>query len=373
MGERIGGGGMAEVFAGEIVGAEGFVREVAIKRMRPELCQQRGFGRLFVREARLASMLVHPNIVSVLDFDQDAEGNHFLVMERVRGVDLHRLMSTGAVPIAIAVFIVCEILRGLAHAHELSHDGESLCIVHRDVSPHNVMLATSGAVKLVDFGVARARSAAYPSLAGSLESMPGVLGKVAYMSPEQVHGVELDGRSDVFSAGILLHELLTARRLFAAPTPVESVDLVLRKKIASPRADNPEVSHELADVCLRMLVRDRRSRFASARQAWRALDACASTPGSAGLARLLRERFPTIAREREAHAPVLSAQTVPLTPSLVMPGSTEHQLVHVATRTAPTPRAATTAGHASNRGSWPRLLVAVLPLAAGLGYLASAC
>src|SRR5262249_29706355 len=139
LGGRIGGGGMAEVFEATLVGAEGFLRPVAVKRIQPSFSSDATFGQMFVNEARIASLLHHPTIAAVLDFDRDEEGRYFLVMELIRGVDLRRLMDTGPPPIPIAVHIAAEMLRGLAYAHELEHEGRRLGIVHRDISPHNVM------------------------------------------------------------------------------------------------------------------------------------------------------------------------------------------------------------------------------------------
>src|SRR5262249_14332448 len=152
----IGGGGMAEVFEATAHGAEGFARPVAIKRMLPALSLDPAFGQMFVNEARIASLLHHENIVSVLDFDRAPANRLFIVMELVRGVDLRKLAASGPLPWSVIVFILAEVLNGLGYAHELESGGRPLRIVHRDVSPHNVMVSWDGAIKVVDFGIAKA-------------------------------------------------------------------------------------------------------------------------------------------------------------------------------------------------------------------------
>ena len=345
VGERIGGGGMAEVFAGELVGADGFRRAVAIKRMQPALARQPAFNRLFVREARLAALLSHPGIVSVLDFDRDENGRYYLVMERIHGVDLDALVATGPVPLDCALGIAAQVLRALAYAHALTHAGELLGIVHRDVSPHNIMLTWTGAVKLVDFGVARPLSGGPASLIGNTDSLAGVTarGTLSYMSPEQAHGVELDGRSDVFSTGVVLYELITGTRLFAGDTQEQSVALLLSKKIAAPHALEPSIPVDLSDLCMRMLARDRAHRFDDARAVQTALMSLALEHARTddALCALLADRFPGRARAHASPDGVyLSREDVPQTPSVVMmdaPARTtaDARAMSARTRTAP--------------------------------------
>jgi serine/threonine-protein kinase len=150
---------MAEVFAGAAIGAEGFSRKVAIKRVLPGFSDHAAFARMFIDEAQISSQLVHPNIVSVLDFDRDAEGRLFLVMELIDGVDLHALLATGLPPVPAVVFVIAEVLRGLGFAHDLPTASDMRGVVHRDISPHNVLLSWEGAVKVSDFGIAKARAA----------------------------------------------------------------------------------------------------------------------------------------------------------------------------------------------------------------------
>ncbi|HEU5055155.1 MAG TPA: serine/threonine-protein kinase, partial [Kofleriaceae bacterium] len=273
LGERIGGGGMAEVFEATLVGVAGFERPVAVKRMLPALSNDATFGAMFVNEARIASLLHHANIVTVLDFDRDGEGRFFLVMELIRGLDLRQLVDSGLLPIEVSVHIACEILRGLDYAHELEHEGKRLGIVHRDISPHNVMISWDGQVKLVDFGIAKAVAATGVSRSGTLK------GKLAYMSPEQAGALELDGRSDVFAVGVVLHELLTGERLFRGSTEPEVLARVLTQPIPRPGELRPGVPPAIDDAVMAMLERDRERRFAGAHPALEALLATASARG----------------------------------------------------------------------------------------------
>src|SRR3954464_3081373 len=153
---RLGGGGMAEVFLGSQLGAEGFSRRVAIKRVLPGYSDNPSFAQMFVAEAQISSRLVHPNIVSVVDFDRDAENRLFLVMELVEGKDLDTLVSSGLLPYPVVIFVISEVLRGLGHAHDLPVGNDVRGVIHRDVSPHNVLLSWEGSVKVSDFGIAKA-------------------------------------------------------------------------------------------------------------------------------------------------------------------------------------------------------------------------
>jgi serine/threonine protein kinase len=294
LGERIGGGGMADVYRALTRGAEGFARPVAVKRIKRNISTDKDFAKLFVDEARLAAKLTHPNVVQTIDFDRDETGCFYLVMELIEGVDLRALVKSGRIPVTAVVFIIAEVLRALDYAHEMVADGHPLTIVHRDISPHNIMLGWQGSVKVVDFGIAKAIEGSLISRSGSLK------GKVAYMSPEQVHGQALDGRSDLFAAGIMLHELLTGERLFVASTEAATLSQVLTKPIANPRTLNDQVPADLDAVVMKLLERDREHRFERARDALEALLACslATTQGRFDLETVLAERFPGKAPKR---------------------------------------------------------------------------
>lgn len=282
MGPRLGGGGMADVYRADVAGAEGFLRPVAIKRLHAALSADETFCAMFVREARLLSQLHHANIVSVLDFEWDERGQLFLVMELVDGVDLSQLMEAGDVPVTVAVYVIAAVLRALAYAHERQ-------IIHRDITPHNVLISWLGEVKLSDFGLAKAAVSSHVSPVGTLK------GKVKYLSPDQIQGLKLDGRTDLFSVGVMLYELVTGRTPFAgarqAPhTMAESIARMLTGTIVPPRDLRPEVPAAVDAVIMRLLERERNRRFTSAQEVLAALPC---PPGGAEeLAALLVERFP---------------------------------------------------------------------------------
>jgi serine/threonine protein kinase len=289
LGDRLGAGGMAEVFRGTKIGAEGVSLPVAVKRVLPGLSTPQ-FLSMFVQEAQLASLLKHPNIVSILDFERDPDGLLFLVMEYVEGRDLATLAETGPLPFSIVNFILGEILCGLGYAHELPTAGPVRGLVHRDVSPNNVLLSWEGAVKVSDFGIAKAREASAAAASTVIK------GKPAYMSPEQANGEPLDGRSDLFAVGIMAWELLTGRSLFGDGTSRETLAKVMFGPIPLPRSIRPEVPADLEAVTMRLLERDKSARYANAELAVDDLASCADAPrsgrGRRDLARLLAARFP---------------------------------------------------------------------------------
>jgi hypothetical protein len=233
---RIGAGGMAEVYVAERRGPGGFRREVALKVLRPHLRDTAGFTARFTREARLAAALRHPNVVPVVDFGV-ADGLPYLAMELVDGPDLRRGVEAGArlarpLPARLAVHVAIQVARGLAHAHGLTApDGSTLRLVHRDVSPQNVLLSRSGEVRLADFGVATAALA-------EPETAPGTLrGKLAYLAPELLDGGEPDARADIFALAVVLWELLAGRRLFLGASDAETLARVRRCLVPLPPAD----------------------------------------------------------------------------------------------------------------------------------------
>jgi len=318
---RLGGGGMAEVFIAHTVGAEGFSRKVAIKRVLPGFSNNPQFAKMFVDEARISARLQHPNVVSVLDFDRDADGHLFLVMEFIEGKDLDALMSTGLLPFPVAIFVTSEILRGLGYAHDLpitagQPGGDGMRgIIHRDVSPHNVLLSWEGALKVSDFGIAKARSASEATASEFIK------GKPAYMSPEQANGERLDGRSDLFAVGVMLWEMLCGRRLFVGEDTRTTLAAVLFGTIPRPRSLRPDVPKDLEKVVMKLLERDLPSRYRTAELAIADLLECNEAPksGREQLIRLMTERFPHDAPFRQSRsnpgltpvpAHVASAQTI---------------------------------------------------------------
>ena len=269
--EKIASGGMAEVFRAESAGLEGFKKTVAIKRVLPHLSEKKQFIGMFLDEARVSAQLSHSNCVQVFDIGV-GDNTYFIVMEYVDGADLkglieHRKKSNTPFPVEEACLICVRICEGLSYAHELTdNSGESLHIVHRDMSPPNVLITRFGEVKIVDFGLAKANS--------QLEkSEPGIIkGKFSYLSPEAALGLPVDGKTDIFAVGIILWELLAGRRLFMGDTDLETVRMVQQAKIPSIRQQNPKVSVELERVILRALAGDPAARYQTAREFGRDLN-----------------------------------------------------------------------------------------------------
>ncbi len=258
-------GGMAEVFLGEALHGERAGNPVALKRVLPNLAHNERFARMFLDEARIGVRLNHPNIVRVFDVGA-ADGSYFIVMELVDGLDLKSLLDQlqkhkRRPGIREALFIVMELCSALGHAHELCDErGAQLNIVHRDVSPPNVMLTKSGEVKLMDFGLAKATT--------QLEATdPGVVkGKYGYLSPEAALGQAVDARADLFSLGVVLWEALAGRRLFLADTDYATVKNVQKTEVPALHGLRPGVDTELDALLQKMLARDREVRFQTARE-----------------------------------------------------------------------------------------------------------
>lgn len=262
--ERIDVGGMAEVFRGKAVSLDGYEKQVAIKRVLPQLAADAKFVNMFLDEARVSLALSHANIVSVFDVSRAGE-TYFIVMEYVDGANLKTLMelaraSQRPFPIAVAVRIGIEVCKALAYAHERKDsDGSLLRIVHRDVSPPNILISREGEVKITDFGLAKAAS--------QMESTdPGfVKGKYGYLSPESADGQEVDGRSDIFSLGVILWELLAGRRLFQGDNDLETLQRVKQARIPGLAPLCADLHPELEAIVRRALAGDRDRRYATAR------------------------------------------------------------------------------------------------------------
>ncbi|MFH0900230.1 MAG: serine/threonine-protein kinase [Pseudomonadota bacterium] len=291
---RLGAGGMAEVFRARQYGAEGFSRPVALKRIAPALGDDPEFASSFIAEARIAALLAHPNIVGTIDFDRDEQGDLFLAMELVDGADLRRLATAcqscyQRFPLALAAYVVGEVLRALAYAHNaFSSDGQRLCVLHRDVSPHNVLVARTGAVKLADFGIAKATSSAAATHSSR------VLGKVAYMSPEQAAGRMIDCRSDLFSVGVVLYELLAGARPLDGSTEPELLAQLISGRLVPLYDRAPDIPIDIGAIATRLLAVRPAERHASASEALEELLSCSCYPldGARSLAQLVRRLFP---------------------------------------------------------------------------------
>jgi len=260
--QKIAAGGMAEVFQGIAESIEGFSKKVAIKRVLPHLAENKKFLSMFLDEARLSLRMNHANVVQVFDIGKAGE-TYFIVMEFVDGIDIKQLMEIMRVrkqriPIEQAVFIIMEVCRGLAYAHDMTDgNGRNQGIVHRDVSPPNILLSKQGEVKLVDFGLAKATS--------QLEHTdPGVVkGKFAYLSPEAAWGKSVDRRADIFACGIVLFELLTGKRLFLGANDVKTVELVRLGDVPYIPAINPDVMPQLDAIVHKALAQNPNERYQS--------------------------------------------------------------------------------------------------------------
>ncbi len=258
-------GGMAEIFLGKAQSIGGIERTVAIKRVLPSLTKNDSFITMFLDEARLSMKLSHANIVQVFDVGRSG-GTYFIVMEFVDGINLRRLFQKASekgvrVPLELGCYVATQICQGLAYAHEKrSEQGDHLRIVHRDLSPPNVLISRDGEVKLTDFGLAKALS--HVSVTD-----PGVVkGKFSYLAPEAAEGKQVDHRADIFAAGICLWEVLVNRRLFLGKDDMETVELIRQAEVPSLSALNPKVTHEFERVLGRALEKDPKKRYTSARE-----------------------------------------------------------------------------------------------------------
>jgi serine/threonine protein kinase len=268
--KRLEAGGMAEVYLGEATGVEGFKKRVAIKRVLPHLAQNENFIRMFLDEARLSARLNHANIVSVFDISA-REDTYFLIMEFVDGANLKKILDClqrrgQRFTLPEAVYVCAEACRGLSYAHEL-HDenGRPLGIVHRDISPPNILLTKLGEVKVADFGLAKAGTQLS-------QTDPGVVkGKFSYLSPEAANGKEVDARADIFSLGIVLWEMLAGRRLFLGETDYATVKLVQQANIPRLSPLNNQVDVDFEEIMLKALARDPDTRFQTAHEFGEAL------------------------------------------------------------------------------------------------------
>jgi eukaryotic-like serine/threonine-protein kinase len=296
--EKVAAGGMAEVYRAESAGLEGFKKIVAIKRVLPHLSEKKQFIGMFLDEARVSAHLSHSNCVQVFDIGV-GDNTYFIVMEYVDGSDLkgvieYRRKHNMPFPVEEACLICVRICEGLAYAHELTDGkGESLHIVHRDMSPPNVLITRHGEVKIVDFGLAKANS--------QLErSEPGIIkGKFSYLSPEAAKGGVVDARTDIFAVGIILWELLAGRRLFMGESDLETVRMVQAARVPSIRELNKNVSADLEQVLMKALTEDPEQRYRRARDFGTALNQLLFRVGRSVSSFDIAELVEPIRKERE--------------------------------------------------------------------------
>ncbi len=309
--EKIGAGGMAEVFRAVRKGPEGFVRVFALKRIIPRHAESREFVDMFINEARLSALLNHPNLVQVYDFGE-VDGSYYLAMEYLKGRTVLSVMRglharKQPFPAPAVAYIGRQVALGLGYAHSLKGaDGKSLTLVHRDINPSNVMLLKSGGVKVLDFGIAKA-----PTLATHQTQAGLVKGKLSYASPEQLKCKPLDGRSDVFALGVSLWEMLTMQKLFGGKTDYDTVTNVMTRQVRPPSAIRSDVPPVLDKIIMQALERDPAKRPDAKQMAARLADYLRETRFlEDSLVELMRELF------GEHTSRVLTL----LPPDLVMPG-----------------------------------------------------
>ncbi len=291
---RLATGGMAEIFLARGISTTGVERYCVLKRILRERATDVQFVSMFLDEARLVSQLQHPNVAQVYDIGKLGD-SYFFTMEYVHGETvralLHRARSQGrAIPPGAVMTIIAGSAAGLHHAHDrLGHDGRPLGIVHRDVSPSNLMLSYEGGVKVVDFGVAKAENRSQQTRSGTVK------GKIAYLSPEQCRGSAIDRRSDLFSLGIVMWEMLTTERLYKRASDFDNMTAIVSEEPVPPSSRNPAVPPELDSIAMRLLAKDPAARFQTGDELVEALEGAASRVGlmlsSGALSRFLRELF----------------------------------------------------------------------------------
>ena len=261
--ERVNVGGMAEVFKAKAFGVEGFERLLAVKRILPNIAEDKEFIEMFIDEAKISVQLNHANIAQIFDLGK-VEDSFFIALEFVHGKDLRAIFDRGRqmgqiMPIAQACFVIMKVCEGLDYAHnKRDAQGRELNLVHRDVSPQNVLVSYEGEIKLIDFGIAKAAGKASKTQAGILK------GKFGYMSPEQVRGLPIDRRSDIFSVGIVLYELLTGERLFVGESDFSTLEKVRNVEILPPSTYNRKIPDELERIVLKTLAKDVEDRYQNA-------------------------------------------------------------------------------------------------------------
>lgn len=259
--DRIGQGGMAEIWRAKATGPSGFQKTVAIKRVLPHLVEQEKFIEMFIAEAKLAARLEHPNIVRVYDFGEAGRGNYYIAMEYVAGANLATVLKIlrrrgiKQMPVDLALYIVAEAAKGLDHAHHLTDEnGEPISIIHRDISPHNLLLSYDGEVKVTDFGIAKVAGALGSTATGMVK------GKLNYMSPEQACQQPMDHRSDIFSLGVTLYEMLVGEPLFDGET-VPDIAMKILHYTGPPAEKIQQLPKPVCDVIRSALQRDPGSRY----------------------------------------------------------------------------------------------------------------
>jgi len=289
--QKVARGGMAELFLADYVRRDGFRRKVAIKRILPHLAGNKDFIKMFTREARLAALLQHPNIVQIFDYGK-IENAYFIAMEYIDGKNLGEILSAMNQGLSVeqTVFIILQICKGLDYSHaKRDEKGTALNIVHRDISPQNMLISYQGEVKISDFGISKARSE--PSL-----TQAGVVkGKLAYLSPEQALGETIDQQVDIYALGLVFHETLTGKRVYNFSNDVEAIRTIPKKDIDPLTKSMPDLPEEINRIVMKCLEKDKDKRYQNASALYNDLLACKKelkiTFDAADLAEFMRKNF----------------------------------------------------------------------------------
>jgi serine/threonine protein kinase len=259
--KRVATGGMAELYLSDYVRQDGFRKTVAVKRILPHLAENPDFIKMFTREARLAALLHHPNVVQIFDYGKIGNA-YFIAMEYIDGKNLGEMLWTlkQGLPIDASIYILSETSKGLDYSHSRKDDktGEPLNIVHRDISPQNLLISYQGEVKISDFGISKARSEPSFTQAGVIK------GKLSYLSTEQALGESVDGRADIFALGLVFHETLTGKRVFQFANDLEAIRAIPKMEVEPLINMRPDVPEELNRIVMKCVERDKDSRYQSA-------------------------------------------------------------------------------------------------------------
>jgi serine/threonine-protein kinase len=308
-------GGMAEVFLAKTAGPMGFEKQLVIKRILPHLAEDPQFVQMFLAEAKLAAQLNHPNLVQIFDFGE-AEGSYFIAMEYIDGPTVRLLLQRAreqslSVPLVLGARIVSAAAEGLAYAHEFTDAAtdEPLQLVHRDVSPDNILISRSGAVKLVDFGIAKARGVSHHTQTGTIK------GKVAYMAPEQLRGDPLDRRVDLYGLGVVLYELVTLNMPYVAASDASLVRKVLYDAYVPPTDRRPELPLALQQILTGLLAKNRDERYADCRALQADLERYIHATGETASGFALSQLVARLVPPTSAGTPVTEPEPPILTPT----------------------------------------------------------
>ena len=366
---RLGRGGMAEVYLAKAAGPRGFEKTVVVKRIHPHLVEEQPFIEMFLSEARLAAQLNHANVVQIFDFGEE-EGSYFIAMEYIDGPSLLTLIKQAysaqtPIPLPLCAKILSFACEGLAYAHELEDPatGKPLGLIHRDISPDNIILSRNGGVKVVDFGIAKVANQGHRTQTGMVK------GKVAYMSPEQLQGQPLDPRADVFALGVVLYKLVTGQHPFDAESEVRLIQAILYEPMVEVSERRQDVPEELERIVEKALAKDRDQRYQSCRELQANLERfllkCGEPVGPAQIATLVKKLTPPDPAIAAAIAAPPSPQASMAAP-LEAPTKTE---VWTPAKKTPAPEAARESTGLRGRLGWVAGGLLLVVLAGAGGYL----